>query len=681
MGIFKLVSGYEPSGDQPEAIRELARGIREDKRFQVLLGVTGSGKTFTIANVIKEFDRPVLVLSHNKTLAAQLYGELKQLFPENAVEYFISYYDYYQPEAYIPGKDIYIEKDSDINEQIEKLRLRATMSLMERRDVIIVASVSCIYGLGVPEEYREALIRVEVGMKIQRDELLEKLVTAHYSRNDIAFEHGAFRVRGDIVDIYPAYLEHCLRVEFFGDEISRLEKLHPISYQSLGDVSEYPIYPAIHFIMSEDKLKNALGSIETEMIQRVRYFKENERWVEADRLQSRTKFDLEMLNELGYCSGIENYSRHLTGSAPGEPPNCLLDYFPEDFIFIIDESHVTIPQVHGMYGGDYTRKKNLVDYGFRLPSAFDNRPLRFEEFERYLRNVIFVSATPADYELGLTHGEIVEQIIRPTGLLDPEMEVQPIRNQVDDLISQIRERVARNQKVLVMTLTKRMSEDLSTYLQNAGIKSKYLHSEIDSIERARIIRELRLGEFDVIVGVNLLREGLDLPEVSLVAILDADKTGFLRSARSLIQISGRAARNVDGKVVLYADVITDAIRDTLNETNRRRAKQLAYNKKHGITPLTISKTIEQIMQSTAIAEGYASIDKKEAVSEKASREEFFQYLDLDNKDKLLQLLKKEMKRAAAKLDFERAAELRDRLLELEEGGEAIFAKAPDPKEA
>jgi excinuclease ABC subunit B len=681
MGIFKLVSGYEPSGDQPEAIRELARGIREDKRFQVLLGVTGSGKTFTIANVIKEFDRPVLVLSHNKTLAAQLYGELKQLFPENAVEYFISYYDYYQPEAYIPGKDIYIEKDSDINEQIEKLRLRATMSLMERRDVIIVASVSCIYGLGVPEEYREALIRVEVGMKIQRDELLEKLVTAHYSRNDIAFEHGAFRVRGDIVDIYPAYLEHCLRVEFFGDEISRLEKLHPISYQSLGDVSEYPIYPAIHFIMSEDKLKNALGSIETEMIQRVRYFKENERWVEADRLQSRTKFDLEMLNELGYCSGIENYSRHLTGSAPGEPPNCLLDYFPEDFIFIIDESHVTIPQVHGMYGGDYTRKKNLVDYGFRLPSAFDNRPLRFEEFERYLRNVIFVSATPADYELGLTHGEIVEQIIRPTGLLDPEMEVQPIRNQVDDLINQIRERVARNQKVLVMTLTKRMSEDLSTYLQNAGIKSKYLHSEIDSIERARIIRELRLGEFDVIVGVNLLREGLDLPEVSLVAILDADKTGFLRSARSLIQISGRAARNVDGKVVLYADVITDAIRDTLNETNRRRAKQLAYNKKHGITPLTISKTIEQIMQSTAIAEGYASIDKKEAVSEKASREEFFQYLDLDNKDKLLQLLKKEMKRAAAKLDFERAAELRDRLLELEEGGEAIFAKAPDPKEA
>ncbi|MBW6514934.1 MAG: DEAD/DEAH box helicase family protein, partial [Candidatus Syntrophosphaera sp.] len=410
MGIFKLVTDYQPSGDQPEAIEALAEGIREDKRYQVLLGVTGSGKTFTIANVIAKFDRPVLVLSHNKTLAAQLYGELKQLFPENAVEYFISYYDYYQPEAYIPGKDIYIEKDSDINEQIEKLRLRATMSLMERRDVIIVASVSCIYGLGVPEEYREALIRVEVGMKMDRDELLQKLVTAHYSRNDIAFERGAFRVRGDIVDIYPAYLEHCLRVEFFGEEISRLEKLHPISYQSLGEVSDYPIYPAVHFIMSEDKLHNALVSIEQELTERVKFYKENERWVEADRLQSRTKFDLEMLAELGYCSGIENYQRHLTGAAPGQPPNCLLDYFPQDFLFIIDESHVTIPQVHGMYGGDYTRKKNLVDYGFRLPSAFDNRPLRFEEFESYLRNVIFVSATPADYELGLTQGEIVEQV-------------------------------------------------------------------------------------------------------------------------------------------------------------------------------------------------------------------------------------------------------------------------------
>lgn len=665
MGIFKLNTDYQPSGDQPEAIAELVRGIQENRNYQVLLGVTGSGKTFTIANVIASFDRPVLVLSHNKTLAAQLYGEFKQLFPENAVEYFISYYDYYQPEAYIPGKDIYIEKDSDINEQIEKLRLRATMSLMERRDVIIVASVSCIYGLGVPEEYREALIRVKKGMRMERDELLQKLVTAHYSRNDIAFERGAFRVRGDVVDIYPAYLEHCLRVEFFGDEVTKLEKLHPISYQSLGEVDEYPIYPAIHFIMSEEKMRGALHSIEAELKDRVAFYMENQRYVEADRLQSRTKFDLEMLQELGFCSGIENYSRHLTGSAPGQPPSCLLDYFPDDFLFVIDESHVTIPQVHGMYSGDYTRKKNLVDYGFRLPSAFDNRPLRFEEFENYLKNVIFVSATPADYELGLTRGEIVEQVIRPTGLLDPEIEIKPVRNQVDDLIAQIRERVAKNHKILVMTLTKRMSEDLTTYLQNAGIRCKYLHSEIDSIERAQIIRGLRLGEFDVIVGVNLLREGLDLPEVSLVAILDADKTGFLRSTRSLIQISGRAARNVEGKVVLYADEITDAIQRTLDETNRRRRKQMEYNETHGITPQSINKTIEQIMQSTSIAEGYASIDRDADKEEKPSKEEFFQYLELDNKDKLLDLMKREMKKAAMKLDFERAAELRDRILELE----------------
>jgi len=663
MSIFKLQTDYQPSGDQPEAIAELVNGIRANKRHQVLLGVTGSGKTFTIANVIAQFDRPVLVLSHNKTLAAQLYGELKQLFPDNAVEYFISYYDYYQPEAYIPGKDIYIEKDSDINEQIEKLRLRATMSLMERRDVIIVASVSCIYGLGVPEEYREALIRVQTGMKMDRDELLQKLVQAHYSRNDIAFERGAFRVRGDIVDIYPAYLEHCLRVEFFGDEITRLEKLHPISYQSLGEVESYPIYPAIHFIMNEDKLLGALRSIEQEMNERVQYYLQNQRYVEADRLKQRTMFDLEMLRELGYCSGIENYTRHLTGTAPGQPPNCLLDYFPEDFIFIIDESHVTIPQVHGMSGGDYTRKKNLVDYGFRLPSAFDNRPLRFDEFESYLRNVIFVSATPADYELDLTQGEIVEQVIRPTGLLDPEVEIKPVKHQVDDLITQIRERVAKNQKVLVMTLTKRMSEDLATYLLNAGIKCKYLHSDIDSIQRAQIIRSLRLGEFDVIVGVNLLREGLDLPEVPLVAILDADKTGFLRSTRSLIQISGRAARNIDGKVVLYADEITDAIQRTLNETNRRRQKQLEFNRLHNITPQSISKTIDQIMLSTAIAEGYASIDQEEE-DKKPAKQEFFEYLEIDNREKLIELLKKEMQRAAAKLDFERAAELRDRIAEM-----------------
>lgn len=661
MPLFKLISDYDPAGDQPQAIAELVAGIQNGKQYQVLLGVTGSGKTFTIANVIAELDRPVLVLSHNKTLAAQLYGELRQLFPDNAVEYFISYYDYYQPEAYIPGKDIYIEKDSDINEQIEKLRLRATMSLMERRDVIIVASVSCIYGLGVPEEYREALIRVLVGQEMERDELIRKLVTAHYSRNDIAFERGAFRVRGDIVDIYPAYLEHCVRVEFSGDQISRIEKLHPISYQSLGEVDEYPIYPAIHFIMSEERMHDALKTIEAEMGERVKYYLDNNRYVEADRLKQRTMFDLEMLRELGFCSGIENYTRHLTGTPPGKPPNCLLDYFPEDFLMVIDESHASIPQVHGMYGGDYTRKKNLVDYGFRLPSAFDNRPLTFDEFTAYLKNVIFVSATPADYELSLTKGEIVEQIIRPTGLIDPEIEIKPIRHQVDDLVHQIRERIAKDQKVLVMTLTKRMAEDMSTFLSNAGIRAKYLHSDIDSIERAKLIRELRLGEYDVLVGINLLREGLDLPEVSLVAILDADKTGFLRSTRSLIQISGRAARNVDGKVVLYADDITKAIEETVNETNRRRRKQLEFNALHGITPLSISKTIDQIMQSTAIAEGYEAVDKTDAKTEK---KRFMDYLELDNREKVIELLQKEMRIAASRLDFEQAAELRDRILEL-----------------
>lgn len=662
---FKLVSDYIPSGDQPEAIKSLVKGIKEDKKYQVLLGVTGSGKTFTIANVIEQINRPTLVLSHNKTLAAQLYGELKQLFPENAVEYFISYYDYYQPEAYIPGKDIYIEKDSSINKQIEKLRLRATMSLMERRDVIIVSSVSCIYGLGVPEEYREALISLSRGMKMDREELIKKLVAAHYSRNDIAFERGAFRVRGDTVDIFPAYLEHCLRVEFFGDEIYRLEKLHPISCNSLGEVENYDVYPAIHFLMNEDKLHKAIINIEKEMNERIAWFMQNQKYLEAERLKQRTAFDLEMLRELGYCSGIENYTRHLTGAKPGEPPNCLLDYFPEDFLFVIDESHVTIPQVHGMFGGDYTRKKNLVEYGFRLPSAFDNRPLRFEEFENYMRNVIFVSATPANYELELTQGEIVEQVIRPTGLLDPEIEIKPVKHQVDDLIGQIKQRTVKSQKVLVMALTKRMSEDLSTYLINAGIKARYMHSDIDSIERAKIIRDFRLGVFDVIVGVNLLREGLDLPEVSLVAILDADKTGFLRSTRSLIQISGRAARNVDGKVIFYADEITDAIKQTITETNRRRVKQLAYNKAHNITPQTIYKTIEQIMQSTAIAEGYDKISKP-ITDEKPSEKDFLEYLDLDNKEKIIELLTKEMNKAAANLEFEHAAELRDRIWELQQ---------------
>jgi len=665
MSKFQIVSEYKPTGDQPQAVEELVAGIDAGRKFQVLLGVTGSGKTFTIANVIAQTQKPTLVLSHNKTLAAQLYGELKQLFPDNAVEFFISYYDYYQPEAYIPGKDIYIEKDSDVNEQIEKLRLRATMSVMERRDVIVVASVSCIYGLGVPEDYREALIRVKIGEHIERDLLLQKLVAAHYGRNDVAFERGTFRVKGDVIDIYPAYLEHCVRVEMFGDEIVRIARLHPLTNQVLEEVDQYPIYPANHFVMSAERTRQAALSIETELTERVSWFNANNKLVEAQRLHQRTKFDLEMLRELGYCSGIENYSRHLTGAEPGSAPFCLMDYFPEDFLLVIDESHVSIPQVHGMYAGDYSRKKNLVEYGFRLPSAFDNRPLRFEEFEQHMKQVIFVSATPGDWELSLTQGEIVEQVIRPTGLLDPEIEVKPASTQVDDLLEQVRLRTARGHKVLVTTLTKRMSEDLSTYMTNAGIKVRYLHSEIDTIERSKIIRDLRLGEFDVLVGVNLLREGIDMPEVSLVAILDADKTGFLRSERSLIQTAGRAARNADGKVIFYADTITDAMQHTIDETNRRREKQIAYNVQHGITPQTLYKSIDQIMQSTAVAEGYENYNAKEKASPKPEKIEFMEYLELDSATKVLDLLKKEMKKAAAQLEFEKAAQLRDRILEME----------------
>lgn len=665
MSKFQIVSEYKPTGDQPQAVEELVAGIDAGRKFQVLLGVTGSGKTFTIANVIAQTQKPTLVLSHNKTLAAQLYGELKQLFPDNAVEFFISYYDYYQPEAYIPGKDIYIEKDSDVNEQIEKLRLRATMSVMERRDVIVVASVSCIYGLGVPEDYREALIRVKIGEHIERDLLLQKLVAAHYGRNDVAFERGTFRVKGDVIDIYPAYLEHCVRVEMFGDEIVRIARLHPLTNQVLEEVDQYPIYPANHFVMSAERTRQAALSIETELTERVSWFNANNKLVEAQRLHQRTKFDLEMLRELGYCSGIENYSRHLTGAEPGSAPFCLMDYFPEDFLLVIDESHVSIPQVHGMYAGDYSRKKNLVEYGFRLPSAFDNRPLRFEEFEQHMKQVIFVSATPGDWELNLTQGEIVEQVIRPTGLLDPEIEVKPAATQVDDLLEQVRLRTARGHKVLVTTLTKRMSEDLSTYMTNAGIKVRFLHSEIDTIERSKIIRDLRLGEFDVLVGVNLLREGIDMPEVSLVAILDADKTGFLRSERSLIQTAGRAARNADGKVIFYADTITDAMQHTIDETNRRREKQIAYNVQHGITPQTLYKSIDQIMQSTAVAEGYENYNAKEKASPKPEKIEFMEYLELDSATKVLDLLKKEMKKAAAQLEFEKAAQLRDRILEME----------------
>jgi len=659
---FELVSKYKPSGDQPQAITELTSNLRKGDKYQTLLGVTGSGKTFTIANVISELDRPTLILSHNKTLAAQLYGEFRQLFPNNAVEYFISYYDYYQPEAYIPNRDLYIEKDSDINAQIEMLRLRATMSLAERRDVIIVASVSCIYGLGTPQEYREAQIKLSVGDEIDRDELLKRLVKIHYGRNDIAFERGTFRVNGDIVDIYPAYAEHSIRVEFFGDQIERIRHINPIDNHIIEEVTSYPVYPANHFITTEDKLEKAVKSIETELNERIRYYNKHNKFVEAQRIEQRTRFDLEMLKEIGHCSGIENYSRHLTGAQPGEPPFCLLDYFPADFLLVIDESHVTIPQVHAMYGGDYTRKKNLVDYGFRLPSAFDNRPLKFDEFEKHINQVIFVSATPSDFELGKTQGVFVDQVIRPTGLVDPVIDVRPVSTQVDDLINEIKIREKKKQRVLVTTLTKKMSENLSIYLAKAGIKVKYMHSEVETIERSKIIRDLRLGNIDVLVGVNLLREGLDLPEVSLVAIFDADKTGFLRNTRSLIQMAGRAARNIEGKVIFYAENITDAITATINETNRRREKQIKYNEDNNIIPQSIQKSIEEIMFSTKVAEGYAEYGKEE----KPRKQDFEDYLKLDSTEKIINLLKKEMKAAVDKLDFERAAELRDRIFELEE---------------
>ncbi len=661
MNKFDLKSKYKPKGDQPEAINELVQGLNYGEKFQTLLGVTGSGKTFTIANVIKEINKPTLVISHNKTLAAQLYGEFKLLFPNNAVEYFISYYDYYQPEAYIPGRDIYIEKDSDINSQIEKLRLHATMSLMERNDVIIVASVSCIYGLGIPEQYREAQIRIKVGEFIERNKLLKKLVEIHYGRNDIAFERGAFRVNGDIVDVYPAYLEHSVRIEFFGDEIEKISRINPLDNKVIEVVEEYPIYPANHFITTKSSLNLANKSIKEELKEQITAFEKENKLVEAQRVEQRTNFDIEMLREIGFCSGIENYSRHLTGAKKGEPPYCLLDYFPDDFLMVIDESHASIPQFHAMYGGDYTRKKNLVDYGFRLPSAFDNRPLKFAEFEKKINQVIFISATPGHYEMEHTNGVFVEQVIRPTGLLDPEIEVKSVSTQVDDLLEQIQKRTKQKQRVLVTTLTKRMSEDLSEYFIKAGIKAKYMHSEIKTMERTQIIRELRLGKIDVLIGVNLLREGLDLPEVSLVAILDADKSGFLRNTRSLIQTAGRAARNVNGKVIFYAEKITPAMKETIDETNRRRQKQLNHNKENNITPASIKKNIDDIMTSTSVTEGF---DKKRSKSKKEKEDDFKKYLELDSKEKIIEVLEMEMMEAAKNLDFEIAAEIRDRIFEL-----------------
>jgi excinuclease ABC subunit B len=652
---FELVSDYEPRGDQPQAIEKLAAGVKQGREHQVLLGVTGSGKTFTMANVIERVQKPTLIISHNKTLAAQLYGEFKQFFPRNAVEYFVSYYDYYQPEAYVPQTDTYIEKDASINDDIERLRLRATSALLERRDVIIVASVSCIYNLGSPDEWREYIALLARGQRLERDELLRRLVEIQYTRNDIEFARGTFRVRGDVVEIRPADQETGVRVEYSGDEISRLAVVDPLTGRVLEDRDTLAVYPGKHFLVNQPRLEAALRQIERELKERLQLFQVQGKLLEAQRLANRTRYDLEMIRELGYCPGIENYSRHLAGRAPGERPFCLLDFFPRDFLLIIDESHATIPQIGGMFGGDRSRKQTLVDYGFRLPSALDNRPLRFEEFTALLNQVVYVSATPAAYEIEKTAGLVVEQIIRPTGLVDPRITLKPAEGQVDDLIAEVRRRVERKQRVLVTTLTKRMAEDLADYLQQLGIRVRYLHSEIDAIERVGILRGLRLADFDVLVGVNLLREGLDLPEVSLVAILDADKEGFLRSERSLIQTAGRAARNVDGEVVMYAEVLTDSIRRAVEETNRRRDIQMEYNRRMGITPRTIYKSVEEILRTTAVAD-----TRTEQVSGEVVK---ILSLDLD-RDTLLEQLEREMRGAAAVLDFEKAAILRDEIARL-----------------
>jgi excinuclease ABC subunit B len=599
MNKFKLISTYKPQGDQPQAIEELTQGIQRGDKFQTLLGVTGSGKTFTMANVIERLNKPTLIISHNKTLAAQLYGEFKGFFPENAVEFFISYYDYYQPEAYLPTTDTFIEKDSSVNDEIDRLRLKATSALLTRRDVIVIASVSCIYGIGSPEDYKNMLVTVEQGQVYNRREFLLTLVDIQYTRNDFDFHRGIFRVRGDIIDIFPAYEEFAYRIEFFGNEIDAIYTIDPLTGKKISSVEKAFIFPAKHFVTPAEKMIAARENIRAELKERLEELRKQNKLLEAQRIEMRTNFDLEMMEEIGYCSGIENYSRHLTQRNPGEPPFTLMDFFPDDYLLMIDESHQSIPQIRAMYNGDRSRKETLVEYGFRLPSALDNRPLKFEEFEKRLNQVVFISATPSSYELEHSHGVVVEQVIRPTGLIDPEIEIRPVATQIDDLLAEIRERAAKRERVLITTLTKRMSEDLSDYLQAADVKVRYLHSEIDSLERVGILRDLRLAEFDVLVGINLLREGLDLPEVSLVAILDADKEGFLRSYVSLMQTAGRAARNVGGKVIFYADRITDSMRKTIEESSRRRKKQLEYNKEHNITPQTIYKTAEEIIKSTA----------------------------------------------------------------------------------
>ena len=663
MSDFKLVSSYQPTGDQPQAIEALVDGLNQGAKHQVLLGVTGSGKTFAMANVIQRVNRPTLVISHNKTLAAQLYGEFKGFFPENAVEFFISYYDYYQPEAYLPASDTYIEKDSDINEDIERLRLRATSALMERRDVVIVASVSCIYSLGSPDEWREYMLVLDIGQRIDREEIMKRLVGIHYSRNDVAFERGTFRVRGDTVEVHPGDEQIGLRIELEDDRVARLSRFEPLTGKVTEVRERLAVYPTRHFLVSNPRLEQALKDINEELKWRAAELTNQGKLLEAQRIQQRTKYDLEMIKEVGYCSGIENYSRHLAGRQPGERPFCLMDFFPKDSLLIIDESHATVPQINGMYHGDRSRKETLIDFGFRLPSALDNRPLRFEEFESLAGQTLYTSATPADYELGKAGNRVIEQIIRPTGLVDPEVEVKPIAGQVDDLMEEIRVRAARRERVLVTTLTKRMAEDLAEFLGSSGVKVRYMHSEIDAIERVEILRGLRLGEFDVLVGINLLREGLDLPEVSLVAILDADKEGFLRSERSLIQTSGRAARHLAGKVIFYADKMTDSMKRALAEMNRRRKVQLEYNQKHGITPQSIVKSIEQVMLATSVADS-----KQEAAREELSAYEVSGL----SKEEIMAQLERAMFEAAASMDYERAAVLRDEIRRLK--GEKIEDK-------
>ena len=653
MNEFKLKAPYKPTRDQPQAIAELVKGFKEGNQCQTLLGVTGSGKTFTMANVIQQLQKPTLVIAHNKTLAAQLYGEFKEMFPDNAVEYFVSYYDYYQPEAYVPSSDTYIAKDSSVNEEIDKLRLSATAALIERRDVIVIASVSCIYGLGEPENFEQMMVSLRPGMEKDRDEVLRQLIDIQYDRNDMDFKRGTFRVRGDTVEIVPADRgDTAIRVEFFGDEIDRISEIDMLTGEVKNTLNHIAIFPASHYVVPKERMEKAIRNIEIELEEQVKYFKAEGKLLEAQRIAERTNFDIEMMRETGFCSGIENYSRHLAGLAPGQPPNTLMDYFPDDFIIMIDESHKTVPQIGGMYHGDQSRKRTLVEYGFRLPSALDNRPLSFDEFESKIDQVMFVSATPGKYE---EEHELLraEQVIRPTGLLDPEVEVRPVEGQIDDLIGEVNKEIANKHKILITTLTKRMAEDLTDYMRELGIRVRYLHSDIDTLERTEIVRDMRLDVFDVLVGINLLREGLDIPEITLVAILDADKEGFLRSETSLIQTIGRAARNAEGHVIMYADTITDSMRAALDETQRRREVQMAYNEEHGITPKTIQKAVRDLI----------AVSKKVAASE-VQMEKDPESMSEKELEKLIKELEKQMKKAAADLNFEAAAELRDKLIEL-----------------